>query len=147
MKKRVISLLLIIAVLCATCLTAFATDYSRVLKKDMSGEDVLYMQERLSYYEFYTGTLDGKFGTGMEKAVKAFQRKNNLNADGKIGMRTWAALEADDNLKKSDVVVKFASYRKGDTGEKIKDLQRALRETYYYGGTISGIFDTATVDA
>ncbi len=147
MKKRVISLLLIIAVLCATCLTAFATDYSRVLKKDMSGEDVLYMQERLSYYEFYTGTLDGKFGTGMEKAVKAFQRKNNLNADGKIGMRTWAALEADDNLKKSDVVVKFASYRKGDTGEKIKDLQRALRETYYYGGTISGIFDTATFNA
>ena len=35
----------------------------------------------------------------------------------------------------------------GATGEAVKELQRKLRETYYYSGTISGNFDTSVLTA
>jgi len=41
---------------------------------------------------FYSGTVDGKFGPMSKKAVEDFQKANGLNADGKVGPKTWAAL-------------------------------------------------------
>ena len=34
-------------------------------------------------------TVDGKFGSKTEKAVKDFQKKNKLKVDGCIGLNTW----------------------------------------------------------
>ena len=34
-------------------------------------------------------TVDGKFGSGTKKAVKAWQSKNKLKADGIVGFDTW----------------------------------------------------------
>lgn len=36
--------------------------------------------------------VDGDFGRKTEQAVKQFQRRQVLQADGKVGARTWAAL-------------------------------------------------------
>lgn len=36
--------------------------------------------------------VDGKFGTNTDKAVRAFQARNGLVVDGKVGNNTWAAL-------------------------------------------------------
>lgn len=37
-------------------------------------------------------TIDGKFGSKTEASVKAFQKANNLTADGVVGKNTWRAL-------------------------------------------------------
>lgn len=74
---------------------------SRLLKKGMSGDDVKVLQELLLKLGYDLGSYgaDGEFGAATEKAVMAFQRRNNLTADGKYGDKTHAALmfvTADD---------------------------------------------------
>ena len=53
---------------------------------------ILEVQTALKNANFYTGIVDGKTGSMTKKAVEAFQKANNLQVDGKVGPKTWAAL-------------------------------------------------------
>lgn len=44
------------------------------------------------------GSIDGTFGVGTEAAVKAFQSKYLLTADGVVGIGTWNKLKSLDCL-------------------------------------------------
>ncbi len=59
-----------------------------------SGELVERIQSRLRELNFYTGVIDGKYGSGTVSAVKRFQRSAGLNADGTAGDVTQRALFA-----------------------------------------------------
>jgi len=50
------------------------------------------IQTALKNANFYTGTVDGKIGSMTKKAIEAFQKANNLKADGKVGPKTWGLL-------------------------------------------------------
>lgn len=63
-----------------------------VLKKGSSGDAVKKLQEALNGFGFSCGAADGVFGAKTEAAVKAFQRKYGLAADGIVGPKTWAKL-------------------------------------------------------
>ena len=63
-----------------------------VLKKGSKGDEVVTLQKKLKQWGYYDGAVDGIFGSGTEKAVKYFQRKNGLTADGVVGSKTAAAL-------------------------------------------------------
>ena len=56
------------------------------------GEDVIKIQKRLKQWGYYNGSVDGIFGSGTLAAVKNFQRKNGLTADGIVGKKTAAAM-------------------------------------------------------
>ena len=47
---------------------------------------------RLKNWGYYSGAVDGIFGSATRKAVVAFQKKNGLTADGIVGKATYAAL-------------------------------------------------------
>lgn len=64
------------------------------IKRGSNGELVRYLQNALSEAGYEVGTVDGSFGSKTEAAVKKFQRDNNLEADGKVGKLTWAAVKA-----------------------------------------------------
>ncbi len=51
------------------------------------------IQRALKNAGFYTGAIDGKIGPNTKKAIQEFQKSKGLTADGKVGSRTWAALE------------------------------------------------------
>lgn len=40
------------------------------------------------------GTFDGKMGKKTRQAIKDFQKANGLDADGKVGKKTWKLLSA-----------------------------------------------------
>ena len=67
---------------------------SRNLKKGYKGDDVKAMQSALISAGFSCGSCgaDGDFGSGTEKAVKAFQKAKGLSVDGIAGKKTITAL-------------------------------------------------------
>ena len=66
------------------------------LRKPASGPEVRQLQTRLKERGFDPGQIDGVFGAGTEAAVLAFQRSEDLLADGVAGARTLAKLGLAD---------------------------------------------------
>ena len=66
----------------------------RVLRRGMRGADVKTLQAALIAYGFSCGAAgaDGDFGGGTEAALKKFQIKYGLGADGIAGRGTWGKL-------------------------------------------------------
>lgn len=63
-----------------------------VLRPGMEGDAVRQLQQRLRTKGFYSGTVDGVFGSQTEAAVRAAQAANDLTVDGIVGPATWRAL-------------------------------------------------------
>ena len=67
-----------------------------------TGDTVKRVQELLSRYGYMSSSnCTGYFGEITEAAVKEFQRKNGLTADGNVGMKTMAKL-TDGNAVKAN---------------------------------------------
>lgn len=56
------------------------------------GSEVTQIQTKLKRWGYYTGNVDGIYGTQTVNAVKYFQRKNRLTADGIAGPATLKAM-------------------------------------------------------
>lgn len=56
------------------------------------GSEVTQIQTKLKRWGYYTGNVDGIYGTQTVNAVKYFQRKNGLTADGIAGPATLKAM-------------------------------------------------------
>ena len=123
---------------------------TRTLRIGMSGLDVQYTQQRLYTLGYYTSARDGKFGTGMLQAVKAFQTKNSLDADGVIGAATrkvlfsTGAIGADEKVEEPET---HRTLRLGMEGEDVGAVQLRLKELGYYTGTADGVYGKSTVNA
>lgn len=82
-----------------------------LLKKGAKEQAVTILQELLNQSGANIG-VDGHFGNGTERAVKDFQRNNNLIADGIVFKKTWARLFAlatvfinEKELSNKDIIV------------------------------------------
>lgn len=56
------------------------------------GNEVTQIQTKLKRWGYYTGNVDGIYGTQTVNAVKYFQRKNGLTQDGIAGPATLKAM-------------------------------------------------------
>lgn len=65
---------------------------TNLLRKGSTGSEVRKVQEELKRRGFYTGLVDGVFGSLTESAVREFQRRNGLVVDGIVGNTTLSAL-------------------------------------------------------
>ena len=63
-----------------------------VLKNGSSDASVKALQMLLNGNGYSSGTVDGDFGPNTEKAVRAFQKANQLMEDGITGKNTWSVL-------------------------------------------------------
>ena len=56
------------------------------------GDEVTQIQTKLKDLGYYTGNIDGIYGSGTQNAVIAFQKSRGLSADGIAGPKTLSAL-------------------------------------------------------
>ncbi|MEM6398999.1 MAG: peptidoglycan-binding protein [Cyanobacteria bacterium P01_D01_bin.116] len=63
-----------------------------ILRPGMRGSQVVKLQEKLSKLGLLKG-VDGDFGPVTTEAVKTFQKRNGLEADGVVGGATWNLLD------------------------------------------------------
>lgn len=61
-------------------------------KMGSTGDEVKSIQSVLKKKGYYSGNVDGIFGTGTKNAVKQFQSDCGLSADGIVGEKTLKAL-------------------------------------------------------
>ena len=90
-KKLCLSLAVLLAVnLLLMCLarSAEAVTY----QQGSSGSAVRQIQTKLQNWGYYTGSVDGIYGSATAKAVRQFQQSNGLAVDGKAGPQTLKAL-------------------------------------------------------
>lgn len=79
-------------------LSGSVSGVKQVLNRGDTGEDVKALQTALNK-EGYSLDVDGSFGPATEAAVKDYQSKNGLSADGLVGPQTKGELKKDGYAK------------------------------------------------
>lgn len=129
---------------------------TRTLRRGYTGDDVVTVQQRLKELGYYTGSIDGVYGSGSIAAATAFQKNNGLKVDGLTGQSTYAALfsssavaagssgsSSSGSSSSSGAYVKLKS---GDKGTEVKKLQQALKDLGY-NVSADGTYGPITVAA
>lgn len=100
-KKRLCALLCTILLL-NTLVLAFAQSALAVsYRQGDSGSAVTTIQTKLKRWGYFDGPVDGIYGSKTSKAVRSFQQKNGLTADGVAGPATLKALGMEQTSQNS----------------------------------------------
>ena len=124
-----------------------ASTTGSVLKLNSQGTKVSQLQTDLKQLGYYYAEITGTFGEKTEAAVKDFQKKNGLSADGVAGANTLAAIAAAEEKAGGSVSGSGSSasgLKLGSTGKEVGDLQENLTTLGFYYGDITNHFGTMT---
>jgi peptidoglycan hydrolase-like protein with peptidoglycan-binding domain len=100
------------------------------------------LQRRLRLAGESPGPIDGRFGSLTEAAVRRFQLRRGLAADGIAGPDTRAALR-----RAAALLAVGAGYTKAAGSARVRSLQRQLRRVGAKPGPIDGRFGPRTENA
>ena len=130
-------------------------DCSKVsLKWGSKGSDVTELQKGLKSLGYYSGVIDGSFGSLTDSAVRRFQGATGHSRDGWFGAKTCKSF--NEKLQKTTATlatVDLFDCSKTDLkrGSKdtagVKKLQTMLKALGYYTRQIDGEFGTYTENA
>ncbi|MBB6177513.1 peptidoglycan hydrolase-like protein with peptidoglycan-binding domain [Anoxybacillus tengchongensis] len=128
----------------------------QTLKRGDKSDYVKTLQSWLYKAGFNPGGIDGVYGGNTESAVKEFQKKVGITADGIAGKQTYQALQryvrtetttAQSNSSNSNDRWTGQTLREGNRGQAVKDLQTKLQRLGYNIGTIDGVYGKQTTEA
>ena len=94
MKKKIIGFIAVM-LLVISFIAVLAMKNTEVLalsKHGSRGSEVRTIQDKLKRWGYYTGSVDGIYGSQTVTAVKKFQQKNGLTVDGIAGTKTLTAM-------------------------------------------------------
>ena len=107
--KSIITLSLCV-ILCLASLIIYNENADGISEPALSsfgsrGEEVRQIQRKLKTLGFYSGSVDGIYGTATKKAVTAFQKSCGIKADGIAGPTTllYLGLSSSSGYSSSDV--------------------------------------------
>lgn len=105
-KKAFLLILVAFVIFSVFTLSSTSADATSELSWGSSGQAVKDVQQKLSNWGYYSGSIDGVYGAATYNAVLDFQKKNNLRIDGIVGQETFAALG----------LTKYVSYSSSSSG-------------------------------
>ena len=129
------------------------------LRRDSTGSAVRKLQEDLHELDFYDGVISGKYGGLTQEAVRLFQKKHGLDADGIAGPKTLkkiASLMGESTESEIPTIGSILSpvlqngtttLRHGMQGDAVEKLQEDLDELGYYTGSVTGKYGNLTKEA
>ena len=94
-NKKIAIFLLIILIMISISYNIFLSDINisyALSRYGSRGDEVKQIQTKLKRWGYYTGLIDGVYGSQTLKAVKWFQSKNGLTVDGVAGPKTLQAM-------------------------------------------------------
>lgn len=103
MKKRIFGIILMIG-LVISFIMVLSSQYNQVealSKYGSRGSEVRAIQEKLKRWGYYSGNVDGIYGSQTVTAVKKFQKKNGLQVDGIAGTKTLNAMGINSSSSSS----------------------------------------------
>lgn len=103
-RKKLILALVVIFFLNIAIIMFVQEAQAAAYKKGSYGSVVTEIQQKLSNWGYYSGSVDGVYGSRTEEAVKKFQKNNGLTADGVVGSATLSALGITDSSATSQSV-------------------------------------------
>ncbi len=118
-----------------------------------NGIAVKSIQEKLKQLGYYSGKIDGDYGSGTKKAVKAFQKAKGLKQTGNVNSTTLKKInDAMSSSSTSSSSSETSSgdgktCKPGDKGEAVKAVQKKLKSLGYYSGSIDGDYGNGTKSA
>lgn len=94
MKKKFIFIILLLGLIvaCDVVLMSWNSEVEALSKYGSRGSEVRTIQEKLKRWGYYSGSVDGIYGSQTVSAVKKFQKKNGLSVDGIAGTQTLKAM-------------------------------------------------------
>ena len=135
MKKwfKITALILISAVM-LTIGTAFTVNAyqldlipkTAIVNAKSSSADIKLVQKKLKNWGYYTGAVDGIYGSKTKAAVLLFQKRNGLVQDGIVGNKTLAAM----GISLSSLTSSSSSSTSGVNGYTSSDVALLARLIY-----------------
>ena len=86
---------------------------TETLERGSTGSEVRRLQQKLKDLGYLSGSMDGSFGVATEAAVIAFQKNNNLTADGRAGTATLSKLYSGTAKKSTGGAAKIQESSSG----------------------------------
>ena len=128
--------------------TSSASSAGSGLKLGSTGSGVRDQQTDLTTLGYYWADITGSFGSKTEAAVKLFQKKNGLTADGVAGTKTLDAIAAAvAKAGGSSSSSSSSGLKLGSTGSAVSALQQNLTTLGYYYGDVTGHYGSMTQTA
>lgn len=111
-----------------------------------SGAYVKKAQSKLKSLGYYTGSVNGKYGSSTTSAVQYFQKANNLTASGRADSDTRAALYSGSAKTRAKYEEEnfLTPLTIGAKGGQVTQLQTRLAALGYYWGDPTGVYDAQT---
>ena len=90
-SKRIAFTILVICIIIFIIYNVFMNGNNVIAlsKYGSRGQEVRTIQDKLKRWGYYTGNVDGIYGSLTVSAVKRFQQKNGLKVDGVFGKNSW----------------------------------------------------------
>ena len=126
-----------------TSVSTSGLDMNTTLRLNSKSDTVTAVQERLKALKYYTGNITGNYGQKTMAAVKEFQAKNGLMADGLAGAKTLSALFSATALDANASSVSSTTTSSA-SASKVQNVNWYSMRSKYEDGIIVTVYDFDT---